>query len=72
MRSLLALGLALLALVDSSWSSVQDKARDKARDIVMEFFHSRSFVQYLFKEQAVTTVETEVSVACSGVGWTCA
>ena len=61
MRSLLALVLSLLALVDVSWTSVQDKARDKARDLVLEFFHNRSLVQYLFKERAMTALNMEVS-----------
>ncbi|KAJ7322355.1 hypothetical protein JRQ81_018642 [Phrynocephalus forsythii] len=55
MRSLLALGLALLALLDGSRSSPQDKAVS----IVLEFFHGRSFVQYLFKEQPVATADTQ-------------
>ncbi|XP_020655897.1 retinoic acid receptor responder protein 2 [Pogona vitticeps] len=59
MRSLLALVLSLLALVDVSWTSVQDKARDKARDLVLEFFHNRSLVQYLFKERAMTALNME-------------
>ncbi|XP_042328439.1 retinoic acid receptor responder protein 2 [Sceloporus undulatus] len=57
MKALLVLCLGLLALVQANRSPVQQKALD----IVLEYFHGRSFVQSVFKEQTVTEVAKEES-----------
>ncbi|CAM2104992.1 unnamed protein product [Caretta caretta] len=63
MKGLLVLGLGLVALAAASRLTLQERVVD----LVLEAFHNRSVVQWMYKEQAVEEVterRRQICLAC--------